>query len=68
MEKATISPKFQVAIPRSVRERLNLKAGQQVQVIPYDDRIELIPLRRPEELRGFLAGMPTDFERDADGV
>jgi AbrB family looped-hinge helix DNA binding protein len=39
MEKVTISPKFQVVIPRSVRERLNLKPGQQVQVIPYENRI-----------------------------
>ncbi|MBW3573204.1 MAG: AbrB/MazE/SpoVT family DNA-binding domain-containing protein [Gemmatimonadetes bacterium] len=68
MEKATISPKFQVVIPRSVRERLNLKPGQQVQVIPYDDRIEFIPLRHPREMRGFLAGMSTDFARDADRV
>lgn len=66
MEKATISPKFQVVIPRSVRERLNLRPGQQVQVIPYDNRIEFIPLRYPQEMRGFLAGMSTDFERDPD--
>lgn len=43
MEKVTISPKFQVVIPYSVRERLNLRPGQQVQVIPYENRIELIP-------------------------
>jgi AbrB family looped-hinge helix DNA binding protein len=68
MEKVTISSQFQILIPRSVRERLNLKAGQQFQVVPYDNRIEFIPLRRPEELRGFLAGMSTDFERDPDRV
>ena len=68
MEKATISPKFQVVIPRSVRERLNLRPGQQVQVIPYENRIEFIPVRSPEELRGFLEGMSTDFERDPDRV
>ncbi|HEY7769729.1 AbrB/MazE/SpoVT family DNA-binding domain-containing protein [Longimicrobium sp.] len=66
MEKATISPKFQVVIPRSVREKLNLKPGQQVQVIPYENRIEFIPLRPPQEMRGFLAGMSTDFQRDPD--
>ena len=52
MEKVTISPKFQVVIPRSIRERLNLRPGQQVQVIPYEDRVELIPLRPARELRG----------------
>jgi AbrB family looped-hinge helix DNA binding protein len=66
MEKVTISPKFQVVIPRSVRERLNLKPGQQVQVIPYDDRIEFIPLRPARELRGSMRGMSTDLEREAD--
>jgi AbrB family looped-hinge helix DNA binding protein len=66
MEKVTISPKFQVVIPRSVRERLNLKPGQQVQVIPYDDRIEFIPLRPARELRGSMRGMSTDLERDED--
>lgn len=66
MEKVTISPKFQVVIPRSIRERLNLKPGQQVQVIPYEDRIEFIPLRPARELRGSLRGMRTDLIRDPD--
>lgn len=66
MEKVTISPKFQVVIPRSVRERLNLRPGQQVQVIPYEDRIEFIPLRPARELRGSLRGMPTDLARERD--
>ena len=68
MEKVTISPKFQVVIPRSIRERLNLRPGQQVQVIPYEDRVELIPLRPARELRGSLRGMPTDLTRDPDRV
>jgi AbrB family looped-hinge helix DNA binding protein len=66
MEKVTISPKFQVVIPRSVREKLAIRPGQQVQVIPYENRIELIPLRPARELRGFLRGMNSDFEREPD--
>ena len=66
VETVTISPKFQVVIPRSVRERLNLQPGQQVQVIPYENRIEFIPLRPVREMRGFLRGMSTDFEREPD--
>ena len=66
MEKVTISPKFQVVIPRSVRERLNLRPGQQVQVIPYEDRIEFIPVRPARVLRGSLRGMPTELPRDPD--
>lgn len=66
VETATISSKFQVVIPRSVRERLKLRPGQRVHVIPYDNRIEFIPVRAAEELRGFLRGMSTNFERDED--
>ncbi|CAN5777344.1 hypothetical protein BH23GEM3_BH23GEM3_04190 [soil metagenome] len=66
MEKVILSPKFQVVIPRSVRELLNLKPGQQIQVIPYENRIEFIPLRSARELRGSLRGMSTDLTRDPD--
>lgn len=62
----TISPEFQVVVPRSIRERLNLKPSQRMQVIPYEDRIELIPLRPARELRGYLRGMSTEMTRDAD--
>jgi AbrB family looped-hinge helix DNA binding protein len=66
METVTISPKFQVVIPKSVRDRLNLQPGQQVQVVQYDNRIEFIPVRPARELRGFLRGMNPDFEREPD--
>ena len=66
MDVVTISPKFQVVIPRAVREQLKLAPGQQVQAIAYDDRIELIPLRPARELRGFLKGIDTTLDRDAD--
>ena len=68
MDVLTISPKFQVVIPRAVRERLNLQPGQQVQAVVYDDRVELIPLRPARELRGFLSGIDTALDRDADRV
>ena len=66
MDVVTISPKFQVVIPRAVRERLNLSPGQKVQAIVYDDRVELIPLRPARALRGFLKGIDTGVARDAD--
>ena len=68
MQIVTISPKFQVVIPKKIRERLQLSPGQKVQAIVYEDRIELIPLRPTKEMRGFLKGIDTDVERDADRV
>lgn len=64
MNSVTISPKFQVVIPRSVREELDLKPGQQVHVLAYDGRIELIPVASPQSMRGRLKGNETAFERE----
>lgn len=66
MEAVTISPKYQVVIPKSVREQMRLVPGQKVQVIGYGDRIEFIPLRPARELRGMLRGLDTTFERDRE--
>ena len=66
MEKVTISPTFKVVIPRSVRQCLDLQPGQQLQVMVYDGRIELIPVKPARELRGFLQGMSTDLEREVE--
>lgn len=66
MDVVTISPKFQVVIPRAVRERLKLSPGQKVQALVYDGRVELIPLRPAKALRGFLSGIDTTVPRDAD--
>ncbi len=66
MTTVTISPKFQVVIPREVREPMGLRSGEKAQVISYRNRIEIIPLRSLRELRGALQGMDTTFEREAD--
>ncbi|MCL4078854.1 AbrB/MazE/SpoVT family DNA-binding domain-containing protein [Coriobacteriia bacterium Es71-Z0120] len=66
MEAVTISPKYQVVIPKSVRKQLRLVPGQKVQVIAYGDRIEFIPLKPARELRGMLRGLDTTFERDRE--
>jgi AbrB family looped-hinge helix DNA binding protein len=68
VQTVTVSPKFQVVIPRNVRLSLQLRPGQKMQVIEYDGRIELIPDRDISELRGFLKGMNTDFKREDDRV
>ena len=66
MEQVKISPKFQVVIPKTVRESLRLTAGQRLQIVLYGDRIELVPVREIGEMRGFLAGMDARFEREPD--
>ena len=66
MELVKVSPKFQVVIPKSVREALGIFPGQRLQVVPYGDRIEFVPVRDIGEMRGFLAGMDTTFEREPD--
>ena len=63
-----ISPKYQVVIPLKVREALQLKPGQKVQVMAYGNRIEMIPEKSISEMRGFLKGMKTHFERENDRV
>jgi len=68
METVTVSPKFQVVIPRAIRQSLGIRPGQKVQVIRYEDRIELIPLRPIQETRGFLRGIDTTVEREPDRV
>lgn len=66
METVTISSKFQVVIPKEIRERLKLRPGQKVQAILYQDRIELVPLRPVRETRGFLSGIDTLVPREPD--
>jgi AbrB family looped-hinge helix DNA binding protein len=66
MKSVTVSSKFQVVIPREVRESMGIKPGAKVQVLQYGNRIELIPLRDPKSLRGFLKGIDTDVPRDED--
>ena len=68
METVTISPKYQVVIPRKVREQMDLRPGQVVQVIVYENRIELVPIRPIKDLRGFLRGIDTSVEREPDRI
>ena len=66
MNQVEISPKFQVVIPKDVRELLGLKAAQHLHVVSYRNRIELVPVQDIKEMRGFLRGMETHFEREPD--
>jgi AbrB family looped-hinge helix DNA binding protein len=68
MQTVTVSPKYQVVIPKTVRESLHLRPGQKMQVVEYVGRIELIPERDIKELRGFLKGINTEFQREKDRI
>jgi AbrB family looped-hinge helix DNA binding protein len=65
MDLATVSPKFQVVIPKRVREQFGLSPGQALQVLALPGRIELVPSQSAADLRGFLKG-PNTFQREAD--
>jgi AbrB family looped-hinge helix DNA binding protein len=66
MVTVKLSSKFQVVIPRSVRNRLGLRPGMKLQVIEYDGRVEFVPVRKPAELRGFLGKIDTSIVREDD--
>ncbi len=66
MDTTTVSPKFQVVIPLRVRRALGIRPGQKIQVIPYEGRIELIPIRPLRQAKGFLRGIDTRVEREPD--
>ena len=66
MKTVIISSKYQVVIPRDIRNSLNLRPGQRIHVISYGNRIELIPERSISEMRGFLKGINTSLERAVD--
>jgi AbrB family looped-hinge helix DNA binding protein len=66
VETVTISPKYQVVIPKAFRRRLGLCPGQKVQAIVYENRIELVPVRPVKELRGFLKDLDTTVSREDD--
>ncbi len=66
MTTVTVSPKFQIVIPREVRDKFHLIPGQKVQVIPYANRIEVIPEKQISDMRGFLRGIDTSIEKESD--
>jgi AbrB family looped-hinge helix DNA binding protein len=68
METVTVSPKFQVVIPKEIRESLKLAPGQKIQALLYENRIELIPVRPIKKMRGFLKGIDTTIDRESDRV
>ncbi len=66
METITVSPKFQIVIPKEIRQKLKIKPGQKLQVFQSGSRIEYIILRDMKDYRGFLKGVDTHIQREGD--
>jgi AbrB family looped-hinge helix DNA binding protein len=66
MTEVTVSPKFQLVIPKEIRESMDIVSGQKVQMMSYQGRIEVIPLRPMKEMKGFLKGINTTVAREDD--
>jgi AbrB family looped-hinge helix DNA binding protein len=64
----TVSPKFQVVIPKEIRDALGIVSGQKIQMLIYQNRIELMPLKPMREMKGFLKGINTEVKRDKDRI
>ncbi len=68
MTAVTVSPKFQVVIPKEIRDSMGIVSGQKIQILTYQNRIELIPIKPMKKMRGFLKGIDTDVARENDRV
>ena len=68
MISVTVSLKYQVVIPKEVRESMGIVSGQKIQILTYQNRIELIPVQPMKKMRGFLKGIDTSVRRDRDRV
>lgn len=66
MPVVKVSPKFQVVIPKEIRENSGIKVGSKLDIFVYDGRIELVPLKSIKTLKGSLPEMDTNIQRDSD--
>jgi len=66
MTAVTVSPKFQVVIPKDVRESMGITSGQKIQMLTFRNRIELIPIKPIKQMKGYLKGINTNIKREKD--
>ncbi len=64
----TVSPKYQIAIPKEVRESIHIKAGQKLDLMIVGDTIRLVPVRSIKEMFGKFPEIKGDIEREEDRV
>lgn len=68
MTTVTVSTKYQIVIPKEVRQALGIKVGERLDAIPYRGHIALVPVRSIKSARGFLKGIDTGVPRDPDRI
>ena len=68
MVTVTVSPKFQGVIPKEIRTQLALKPGMKLQILRYGERIEFVLVKKASEMKGFLKGIDTSIDREADRI
>jgi AbrB family looped-hinge helix DNA binding protein len=66
MITVTVSSRYQITIPKKIREELGIRPGQKLQVLAISGCIELMPIEPIEKFRGILKGMPTERTREED--
>jgi AbrB family looped-hinge helix DNA binding protein len=68
MQRVTVSPKYQIVIPKEIRDALKIRPGQKLSMVAEERSIRLLPQRSIKEMEGFLAHVPNlpGFERDPD--
>lgn len=68
MTAVTVSPKYQIVIPKEIRESMGIVSGQKLQIMSYQGRIEVVPLKPMKDMKGFLKGIDTTVAREEDRV
>ncbi len=68
MNTVTVSSKFQVVIPKDIREDIGLKVGTTMEIITYGSRIELVPIQPMKALKGIFKGINTQIQREEDRI
>jgi AbrB family looped-hinge helix DNA binding protein len=68
LNTVTLSKEYQLVFPEEIRETIGLKAGTSFEVISYNNRIELIPIKSIKNLKGIFKGIDTNIIRDNDRI
>jgi len=68
MVTVTVSSKYQIVIPIAIQDKLNIRVGQKIQLIPYQNRIEFVPIQDIRKMRGFLKGIDRKVPREEDRI